>query len=94
MIQAGAAAAAPAVHRLASQMVQHFTIHANTFPSGHAAGSLAVGLAVVGVLPWTGTLLLALAGGIGVACVVGRYHYAVDVFAGAVHAIPIWNMRR
>ena len=82
----------PVIHRLASQMVQHLTIHANTFPSGHAAGSLAVGLAVVGVLPWTGALLLSLAAGICVACVVGRYHYAVDVVSGAALALAIWIM--
>lgn len=80
----------PAIHRLASQMVQHLTIGVNTFPSGHAAGSLAVALAVVGVLPWTGLLLLVLAAGICVACVVGRYHYTVDVAAGAAVALALW----
>jgi membrane-associated phospholipid phosphatase len=79
-----------AVHRLASQMVQHLSIRVNTFPSGHAAGSLAVALAVVGVLPGAGGLLLLLAAGICVACVVGRYHYAVDVVAGAAVALAIW----
>ena len=80
----------PAVHRLASQMVQHLTIRVNTFPSGHAAGSLAVALAIIGVLPWTGALLLALAAAICVACVVGRYHYIVDVVAGAGVALVLW----
>lgn len=80
----------PAIHRLASQMIQHLTIRVNTFPSGHAAGSLAVALAVIGALPWTGVLLLALAAGICLACVVGRYHYAVDVAAGAAVALALW----
>lgn len=80
----------PAIHRLASRMVQHLTIRVNTFPSGHAAGSLAVALAIVGALPWTGVVLLVLAAGIGVACVVGRYHYIVDVVAGAAVALAIW----
>jgi membrane-associated phospholipid phosphatase len=80
----------PAIHRLASQMVQHLTIRVNTFPSGHAAGSLAVALAIIGVLPWTGALLLALAAAICVACVVGRYHYIVDVVAGAGVALGLW----
>jgi membrane-associated phospholipid phosphatase len=79
-----------AVHRLATQWVQHLTIRVNTFPSGHAAGSLAVALAVIGVLPWTGVVLFALAIAIGIACVVGRYHYAVDVAAGAVVALVLW----
>lgn len=80
----------PAIHRLASQMVQHLTIRVNTFPSGHAAGSLAVALAIAGALPWAGALLLALAVAICVACVVGRYHYVIDVLAGAVVALALW----
>jgi membrane-associated phospholipid phosphatase len=80
----------PAIHRLASQMVQHLTIRVNTFPSGHAAGSLAVALAIIGVLPWTGALFLALAAAICVACIVGRYHYIVDVVAGAGVALGLW----
>jgi membrane-associated phospholipid phosphatase len=80
----------PAIHRLASQMVEHLTIGVNTFPSGHAAGSLAVALAIIGVLPWTGTLLFLLAAAICVACVVGRYHYVVDVLAGAAVALVLW----
>ena len=62
----------------------------NTFPSGHAAGSLAVAFAVIGTLPWTGALLLVLAAAICVACVVGRYHYVVDVVAGAAVALAAW----
>ncbi len=80
----------PAIHRLASHMVQHLTIRVNTFPSGHAAGSLAVALAVIGALPWTGLGLLALACAICVACCVGRYHYVVDVVAGAAVALVLW----
>lgn len=80
----------PAIHRLASHMVQHLTIGVNTFPSGHAAGSLAVALAVIGALPWPGALLFVLAVGICVACVVGRYHYVVDVIAGAAVALGSW----
>ena len=80
----------PAIHQLAAQMVEHFTIGVNTFPSGHAAGSLAVALAVIGSLPSTGMVLLVLAVGICVGCVVGRYHYVIDVVAGAGVAIALW----
>ena len=62
----------------------------NTFPSGHAAGSFAVALAVIGVLPVTGVVFLVLALSIAVACVVGRYHYVVDVIAGIGLAVAIW----
>ena len=44
-------------------------------------------VAVIGTLPWTGALLLVLAAAICVACVVGRYHYVVDVAAGAAVAL-------
>lgn len=80
----------PAIHRLASQMVQHLTIGVNTFPSGHAAGSLAVALAVAGALPGPGALLLSLAIAICIACVVGRYHYIIDIVAGAAVALALW----
>ena len=82
----------PAIHQLASRMVQHLTIRVNTFPSGHAAGSVAVALAVAGALPWTGGLLIVLATAICVACVVGRYHYVVDVIAGAAVAVALWAL--
>jgi membrane-associated phospholipid phosphatase len=80
----------PAIHRAASQMVQHLTIRANTFPSGHVAASLAVALAVAPAMPLAGAVFGLLAVSIGVACVVGRYHYVVDVAAGAVLALAIW----
>ena len=79
-----------AVHRAASLMVENLTIRANTFPSGHVAGSLAVALAVAGVMPWAGLVLLALAASISAACVVGRYHYVIDVFAGVALTLAIW----
>jgi membrane-associated phospholipid phosphatase len=84
--------AAPAVHRRASAMVQRATIRANTFPSGHVATSFAVALAVVGALPMTGAVLMAVAVSISVACVVGRYHYALDVVAGALLAGLAWAL--
>jgi membrane-associated phospholipid phosphatase len=80
----------PAIHDLAERMVQRFTIRANTFPSGHVAGSLAVAFAVAGVMPWTGAVLFLLAITIAVATVVGRYHYVVDAVAGAALATALW----
>jgi membrane-associated phospholipid phosphatase len=78
------------VHRFAARMVELFTIRANTFPSGHVAGSLAVGLALVGVVPAAAAVFLILAASIALACVVGRYHYVVDLIAGAALALLIW----
>jgi len=79
------------VHHAASIFVRHGTIGANTFPSGHVGGSLAVALVVIGVEPVAGTVLLALAASIAVACVVGRYHYVIDVVAGAALALLAWG---
>ena len=79
-----------AIHRLASWFVQALTIRANTFPSGHTAGSLAVALAVLPAMPFVGLLFLTLATSIAAACVAGRYHYVTDVVAGAALALVIW----
>jgi membrane-associated phospholipid phosphatase len=70
--------------------VSRATIGANTFPSGHVAGSLAVAFALLGVMPVAGTLFLALAASIAAACIAGRYHYVADVIAGAVLAVMVW----
>jgi undecaprenyl-diphosphatase len=70
--------------------VRRATIGANTFPSGHTAGSLAISFAVIGTLPWVGALLLALALSIALACIVGRYHYVIDVLTGAALALAVW----
>jgi membrane-associated phospholipid phosphatase len=78
------------VRRLASYMVRNATIRVNTFPSGHVAVSLAAALAVSGSMPLTGGVLLLLAASVSLACVVGRYHYVVDVLAGAVLAGGVW----
>src|SRR5262245_40085685 len=79
-----------AVHRAASRFVETFTIRANTFPSGHVAGSLAVAFALLGPLPAVGAVFLFVASSIAVACVAGRYHYVVDAVAGAALAIAVW----
>lgn len=68
------------------------TTGANTLPSGHAAGSLAVALAVIAALPELGALLLALALTIAAAAVVTRAHYVVDVVAGLALALAVWGL--
>jgi len=80
----------PAMHAFASRVVRTITIRVNTFPSGHAAGSLAVAFAVLPVLPAAGAVLLALALAICIACFVCRYHYIIDVVAGALVAVAVW----
>ena len=92
MIERKAVPGHRSIHRAATLMVEHLTIHANTFPSGHVAGSLAVALAVIRVMPGAGLLFLVLAASIAVACVVGRYHYVIDVIAGIALTLAIWTV--
>ena len=81
--------AASRVHDLASYVIRNGTTGVNTFPSGHVAVTIAVALAVISSLPAIGALLLLFAVSIAVACVVGRYHYTVDVLAGAVLGLGV-----
>jgi undecaprenyl-diphosphatase len=55
----------------------------NTFPSGHAAASLAAALAVGADMPIAGMAIASIAISIAVGSVVGRYHYAADALTGA-----------
>jgi membrane-associated phospholipid phosphatase len=44
----------------------------------------------MGSLPLIGGGLLVLAVSVSLACIVGRYHYVVDVLAGALLACGVW----
>ena len=56
----------------------------NTFPSGHVAVSLAAACAVL-ALSWpAGLVALVAAAAIAAGAVAGRYHYIIDVMAGAL----------
>jgi membrane-associated phospholipid phosphatase len=81
--------AASGIHRLASYVVKSATTGANTFPSGHVAVTIAVALGVISTLPALGVALLLCSASIAVACVVGRYHYTVDVLAGAALGLGV-----
>ena len=63
------------------------SIQLNTFPSGHAAASLATALAVGAHLPLVGLALGLLALAIAIGSVVGRYHYAADALTGGALAL-------
>ena len=64
----------------------------NTFPSGHAAASIATALAVGAYMPLAGALLGLVAFGIVAGSVVGRYHYAADALTGAAVAIAAFAL--
>jgi len=59
----------------------------NTFPSGHVAVAAAVALSVFPVSPAAGVAFSIVAIGIAAGAAVGRYHYGVDVIAGALVGI-------
>jgi membrane-associated phospholipid phosphatase len=56
----------------------------NTFPSGHVAVSVAAALAVLELSPSAGAAALVASFAIAAGAVAGRYHYAIDVIAGAL----------
>lgn len=72
-----------AVRRLNLKVLGVASIQLNTFPSGHAAASVATALVVGARLPSVGLALGLLALGITIGSVVGRYHYAADAVTGA-----------
>jgi membrane-associated phospholipid phosphatase len=59
----------------------------NTFPSGHVAVSVAASLSVFRIWPAGGIVMAAIAIGIAIGAVAGRYHYLLDVIVGAVVGI-------
>jgi membrane-associated phospholipid phosphatase len=66
------------------------SIRVNTFPSGHAAEALAAALLVLQA-PWPLVLwMFLIAAAISAGAVFGRYHYAVDAFAGWAVAVVVW----
>lgn len=71
-------------------IVRTATIRLNTFPSAHVAASVAAGLALFRHAPLAGIIYLWLSLSIAIGAVVGRYHYAVDAFAGAALAATIF----
>ena len=70
--------------------VERASIQANTFPSGHAAEALAAALLVSNLQAGLFIWMLFSAAAVSAGAVFGRYHYAIDAFAGWVVAIAVW----
>jgi len=62
-------------------LVRQVTHEANTFPSGHVAASAAIALLLLWLAPLWGVVFAFIAIGIAAGCIVGRYHYVIDVGA-------------
>jgi hypothetical protein len=77
------------LRRFNEALLQRLSVHATTIPSGHVAGPVAASLAAWMLAPAWGPWLLAGAGLIAAATVIGRYHYAIDAALGlATGVIP------
>lgn len=72
-------------------IIRHASIQINTFPSAHAAASMAVALALLHFVPVAGWIFLLLAVSIAVAAAAGRYHFTADVVIGAGISL-IWYL--
>jgi membrane-associated phospholipid phosphatase len=66
------------------------SIKAITFPSAHVASTVACGLVLLRYAPAAGVVFLAAAAGVAAGAFVGRYHYFLDVVAGAVLALGVF----
>jgi PAP2 superfamily protein len=80
--------------RVARQLVDRATIRVNTFPSGHAAASIAAALAVSDSSAVAGAVFLAIAASIVVASVAGRYHFLPDAASGVGLGVVAWSISR
>lgn len=71
-------------------LLDHYSVQACIFPSGHVAAVTAVALAVRKHAPRLGVLFLFLAASVAAATVYGRYHYAADAAAGALVGVAAY----
>jgi membrane-associated phospholipid phosphatase len=75
---------APLLRRMNFWLLDHYSVQACIFPSGHVAAVTAVALAVRRHAQRFGMLFLFLAASVALATVYGRYHYAADAVTGAL----------
>jgi hypothetical protein len=78
----------PLLLRRANLYIVHTaSTEANTFPSGHAAGPLAVAIVVTQAWPAAGVVFIPAALSVAIATVVGDYHYIIDALIGIAVAL-------
>ncbi len=83
-----------AVRQFNAAILSRGSIQVNTIPSGHAAGAVAIALAVADVMPAAGIVFALVAAAIVAATVLGRYHYLVDSLLGVLVAVSAWLICR
>jgi membrane-associated phospholipid phosphatase len=72
-------------------LLGRLSIGVNTVPSGHAAEALAAALLLSSAPASVSVWVWAAAAAISAGAVFGRYHYAVDAFAGWIVALIVWS---
>ena len=82
---------APLLRKCNLWLLDHYSVQACIFPSGHVAAVTAVALAVRKHAPRLGAVFMFLAASVAVATVYGRYHYAVDAVAGALVGVAAYS---
>jgi hypothetical protein len=78
------------VRRMNFAVLNRGSIQAITFPSAHVASTAASGLVLIRYVPVAGVALLVVAAGVAAGAFVGRYHYFLDVVAGAGLALGVF----
>jgi membrane-associated phospholipid phosphatase len=84
----------PLLRKLNFWLLDHYSVQACIFPSGHVAAVTAVALAVRKNAPRLGALFVFLAASIALATVYGRYHYAPDALAGALVGVAAYKVAK
>lgn len=84
----------PLLRRLNFWLLDHYSVQACIFPSGHVAAATAVALAVRKRVPRLGMIFLILAVSVALATVYGRYHYSADALAGALVGFAAYRVSR
>jgi hypothetical protein len=82
------------IRSLSLWLLEHASIKANTFPSGHVASSFSAALVLLTVTPVAGLAFLWIAVSIALATAALRYHYTLDAILGvalSVLAFVLWG---
>lgn len=84
----------PLLRKLNFWLLDHYSVQACIFPSGHVAAVTAVALAVRRQAPRLGALFLIFAVSVALATVYGRYHYTADAGAGALVGVAAFQVSK